>query len=382
MKEPATNLSQALLAAMEDHAERTCFRVKRGGRYRDITYGRFRGLALRLAGYLRRRDLSRVAIVADNCLDWMVVYVGCLLSGGAVIPLRTSLTPDTLRFILRDAGVDLVVLSNVEHVRALAVTARPGDANGLPDLKQILVTGDESGVPDGVTSVDALLQDIPPLTDETLEEIRSHAASISPQALASILYTIAGSGQPQGMAFDHDRGLAAMRHMSGWFSFDPDDLAFALMPWCEFSSLIVSVHCFLSGVPSALSESYEPVLENMQQTSPTVMMATPAFLERTYEYIMKEQSLAPESSREVFWWAVSKRREYLAAGSAASPELLSEYRRADLTFFSQIRGQVGGRMSRRSAVRATTIHVLVARSRQGSRSASPKMVKCWYGASR
>jgi long-chain acyl-CoA synthetase len=99
-------------------------------------------------------------------------------------------------------------------------------------------------------------------------------------------------------------------------------------------------------VPSALSESYEPVLENMQQTSPTVMMATPAFLERTYEFIMKEQSEGPESSREVFWWAVSKGKEYLAAGSNASPELLREYRRADLTFFSQIRGRVGGRMRR------------------------------------
>jgi acyl-CoA synthetase (AMP-forming)/AMP-acid ligase II len=118
------------------------------------------------------------------------------------------------------------------------------------------------------------------------------------------------------------------------------------MPWCEFASLIVSLHCFLSGVPSALSESYEPVLENMQQTSPTVMMATPAFLERTYEFIMNEQSETPESSREVFWWAVSKGKEYLAAGANASPELLSEYRRADLTFFSQIRGQVGGRMRR------------------------------------
>jgi long-chain acyl-CoA synthetase len=346
VKENATNLNQALLAAMDDHAGQTCFRVKRGGRYWDITYGRFRGLALRLASYLHRRGVSRVAIVADNCLDWMVGYIGCLLSGGAVIPLRTSLAPDTLRSILQDAGVDLAVLSNIEHVKALATTLHSGEKNGLPDLKEILVAGDERDLPDGATSMGTVFQDIPPLATETLDEICSHAAGVTPQALASILYTISSSGQPQGIAFDHGRGLATMRHMSGWFTFDPDDLAFALMPWGEFSSLIVSLHCFLSGVPSALSESYEPVLENMQQTSPTVMIATPAFLERTYEFIMKEQSLAPESSREVFWWAVSKGREYLAAGSAASSELLREYRRADLTFFSQIRGQVGGRMRR------------------------------------
>ncbi len=88
------NLNQALLAAMETHARQTCFRIKRGRRYQSIPYRRFQRMAFRLAGYFHRQGASngeRVAIIADNPLEWMVVYVACLLSGGAVVPLRAWL---------------------------------------------------------------------------------------------------------------------------------------------------------------------------------------------------------------------------------------------------------------------------------------------------
>jgi long-chain acyl-CoA synthetase len=335
MNERATNLNQALLAAMDDHSARTCFRVKRGGRYYDITYRRFQALAFRLAVYFRRQGVSRVALIADNCLEWMVTYAACLLSGGVVVPLRTSLAPDTLRAITKDADVDLAVVQDTEHIATL-----------LPDLVAILTVGDERDLPPGATSMSALLAGIPLPTAQEQGTIRTHAENVAHHALASILYVPGRADPPYGAVFDQGQMLAVMRHMAGWFALAEDDLAFALVPWSEAHSLTATLHCLLSGVPSALSESHEPVLENMQQTSPTVMVATPYFLERTYEGIMDQEALMQESSKEVFWWAVAKGKEYLAAGSSASPDLRQEYARADMTFFSQIRGQIGGRMRR------------------------------------
>jgi DNA integrity scanning protein DisA with diadenylate cyclase activity len=53
-----------------------------------------------------------------------------------------------------------------------------------------------------------------------------------------------------------------------------------------------------------------------------------------------------EAAQEVFQWALAKGQEYWAAGDNASPELRQEYARADMTFFSQIRGELGGRIRR------------------------------------
>ena len=53
MSDQFQTLSQALLAAMDTWSHRPCFRVKRGRRYQDISYGRFRTLTLRLASFFR-----------------------------------------------------------------------------------------------------------------------------------------------------------------------------------------------------------------------------------------------------------------------------------------------------------------------------------------
>jgi long-chain acyl-CoA synthetase len=345
--ERAKNLNQVLLAAMDAYAGQTCFQVKRDRRhYQNISYRRFQTLAFRLTSFLRRQGISRVAIVADNCLEWMIAYVACLLSGGAVVPLRTSLAPDTLRFILRDSSVRLVVLKDAEHVQTIAASLASDADDRLPDLKTVLAIHDGEDLPPGVISTDAVLAEIGAPTLEERETIRSHAESVAPQSLASIAYVTSETGRVKGAVFDHAQSLAAMQHIAQWFTFDEDDLAFTLGSWSEIPNLLATLHYFLSGIPNAVIEEHRSVGESMQQASPTVMLTTPHAFERIHDEIMSQVTRMPESSQEVFRWAVATGKEYQTAGTHASPELRQEYVRADMTFFSQLRGQIGGRLNR------------------------------------
>ncbi len=339
-------MNQVLLAAMDAYAGRACFQIKRGKRYRSISYRRFQTLTFRLTSFLRRQSVSRVAVVADNCLEWMIAYVACLLSGGAVVPLRTSLAPDTLHFILRDSSARLVILKDEEHLQAISASLTSDTDDRLPDLKTILVIDGEGELPPGVISMDAILTEISAPTPEERETIRSHAESVAPQSLASIVYVTGEMSKVKGAVFDHAQRLAAMRHIAEWFTFDEDDLAFTLGPWSETPNLLATLHYFLSGITNAVVESHESVGKDMQQASPTVMLTTPHAFERIYDEIMGQVNQMPESSQEVFRWAVAKGQEFQAAGADASPELRQEYVRADMTFFSQLRGQLGGRLSR------------------------------------
>ena len=136
MTEPAQTLNQVLLAAMATYARQTCFQVSHGGSYRNISYQRFENLVLRLASFFQDYGLSqgdRVAIIADNCLEWMVAYVACLLSGGVAVPLPTSLASDMLRFLLRDCGARLAMVHDERQGHILE-----GLTQELPDLETVL----------------------------------------------------------------------------------------------------------------------------------------------------------------------------------------------------------------------------------------------------
>jgi long-chain acyl-CoA synthetase len=352
MEAQATNLNQVLLSAMDKHAPQTCLQVKRQGRYQPISYAQFRVLTFRLADYFRREGITQVAIAADNCLEWLAVFVGCLLSGGAAIPLRTSLAPDTLRFILKDSGAQLVLLANASDAQRILYSATPDALLDLPELKAILLIDhvinayETQSLLPRVTPLAAVLARIPPPTPESGAALRQQALSVSPQAPASILYLMNPIGTPKGAILDHKQGCAAMQHVAEWFPLEEDDLVFTAASWSELPGLWVTLHCFLSGKPNIVAAGDAAVDEDLLQTSPTVMLATPFWFERTYGHIMDEMAKLPESSREVFRWAVARGKEYRAAGPDASLELRERYAGVAMTFFWRMWGRIGGRLRR------------------------------------
>ncbi len=348
MSNPADNLNQVLLQAMETYAERTCFLIKRGGRYQSISYYRFQTLTFRLVMFLGRLNLrpgERVVIAADNSLEWMVAYAACIMIGVAVVPVRTSMPPVMVRRILQDSGARLVMVQEMEHVRIIQASLTAGEPDNLSELTLLLINSEEEGVAE-VTSLKFILAGAVVPTPEQQAASRAQAESLPPTALAALFYVPGKSGQPKGAMFDHSQGVAALRCLAGWFTFEEDDIAFTHRPWNEMVSLLASLHYFVSGVPNALMESYGTMLEDMQQASPTVMLSTPFAFDRFYDESMKWLAGQPESNQEMFQWALATGKEYRAAGPGASPQLRRRYLEADLTFFNQIRGEVGGRFRR------------------------------------
>ena len=348
MYEQVKNLSQALLRAMDTQARQACFQIKQGERYQPISYRQFQKLTFQMANFFQRQGIcegQRVAIAAHNSLEWMAAYMAALLAGGVAVPLRTSLAPDTLHFILQDLEARLVILQNQEHIQIIAATLAAETEDRLPELKTILVVNEGREAPPGMASLETVLAETSLMPEEE-SALRAHIETISPQALAAIYYTTGELGQLRGAVFDHAQSLATMRHLAAWLTFDEDDLAFTLRPWSEVPNLLVTLHYFLAGVTNSLAVNYEELIENMRQTSPTVMLSMPTSYERYYETCMNWLAGQPEANQKVFQWALTKGKEYHAAGESASPELRQEYARADMTFFSQFRGELGGRFRR------------------------------------
>ncbi|UCC88866.1 MAG: AMP-binding protein [Anaerolineales bacterium] len=348
MNEQYQNLNQALLATMDTFDSRPCFQIRRGDRYQGTSYRRFKALTLRLAGFFRDSGVARgerVAIIGDNCLEWMLAYAACLLTGGVAVPLPTSLAPDMLCFILQDSGARLAVLQDERQSRILESIVRE-----LPELDTVLAINIDEVSLQGAFPMAAVLDR--PLTSQANQAIRADAQSIHPQALASIHYTAGKTDRPRGAVFDHAQRLSAMQHLAEWFTLSQDDVAFTFAPWSYLPSLDAALHTFLSGVTNVLAESRQATFDNLQQTSPTLGLTTPYTLEQVYQLIIDKISQLPESSRDAFHWALATSREYHAAGLAASQELRERYARADMTFFSQIRGWMGGRLRRLYSVGA------------------------------
>ncbi len=342
--------------ATSRYAQRACFQVKKGSRYQDISYWQFHLLAVQLANFFQQQNITkgdRIVISADNSLEWMAIWTACLMSGGIAVPLRTTLNSDTVQFILQDSEACLAILQDEEHIKTTAANLAAGNENNLPNLKSILALTELKEIPPGVVDLHQILAETATPTYKVEQDICANGAELDPTETALILYVTGETGQPMGTVFDHARLIAALEHIAEWFTFEEDDLAFTLRPWSEAPSLLISIHYFLSGITNALVGSFETGLADMQLASPTIVLTTPYSLGRLYEWYTDWVSQQPQATQEVFKWAIAKGKEYRAAGPNASAELRQEYARADMTFFGQFRGNIGGRVRRFYSTGAT-----------------------------
>jgi long-chain acyl-CoA synthetase len=343
MNHQPQTLNQAILTAMDCYAASTCFKIKQGNKpFQDISYKQFQIQTLCLAYFFYQQGVNqgeRVAIVANNSLEWMVAHIACLLAGGVVVPVRISLPPDMIHYILKDSAATVVIVDN----DALDYMS-PALGKSLPHLKTVISINDTLQANSMVTPLETILRRS--LTANEQQTIQDFARNIKPKALAAIHYTASETGQPKGAVFTQAQRWHTMQHLAQWLIFEEEELLFTTLLWGSTHSLNIALHAFLAGVPNALSQTGPDSLEGMRQTSPTLILLTPWAIEGFYNQVMSELSQWQETNQEVFQWALNIGRAYQAAGDTASERLRQAYKRADLTFFSQLRGRAGGQLRR------------------------------------
>ncbi len=342
-------LNHAFLGAMRRHANHTCFKVRRDrGPFHDISYRQFLTKTLRLAHFLTQQGLApgdRLIIVAPNSPEWLMTFMAGLCCGAIVVPLRHTLPPEMLHYQLQDSGACALLLDGETQAETIAAST-----SACAGLRTVLTLSDlRHAYPETIPLATVLSR---ALTAEQEAAVVRAAEQIEPNALAMILYTGLETGVPKGAIFNHGQRLQSLRMIADWLPVDDDDVAFTLLPWAQAGSLDISLHLFLAGIPSVLSPANEQVFKNLQQTSPTIAVASPFGLETFYNAIVNEMQGQPEASREMFEWALSISKAYQEAGIAASSKLREEYTLVQMTFFSQIRGRIGGRVTRFYAVGA------------------------------
>ena len=206
-------LQDTLLATVARYPDRSALVI---GNVR-LSYREVTDYACRLAHALRSRGVrrgDRVAIFMDNGWQCAVSIYGVLLAGGVFVAVNAQTKREKLAFILRDAGVR-VLLSEPHLARVFGPVVEQ-----LPILR-VLCTPDAEALPAGVESLDEALADLPatppPQSAITLD-------------LAALIYTSGTTGDPKGVMHTHQSLLFVLDSINEYLGFSEDDRLFSALP--------------------------------------------------------------------------------------------------------------------------------------------------------
>ena len=248
-----TNLARAFVDSAARHggksavfwgAEEICY---------DALLLRAAGVATTLVEQEKIQPGDRVALWMKNCPEFIHAWFGIILAGGVVVPVNNFLKPDEIAFILRDAGVRVVV-----HDESLREGAEKL-ATLLPELRQL--RAEEFTAPSSLPSFPG-----------------AHRTAAD---LAVLVYTSGTTGHPKGAMLSHGNLLANVESCREKLAAVDHDRFVVLLPM--FHSFMMTVGMLLPllvGGSMLLIKSVSPpknVIAEILSRRATILPAVPQF---------------------------------------------------------------------------------------------------------
>jgi len=324
------DLVELFESSAEKHAQRDLFWTKEGSDWTGVSYATVKEQADHFRGglaWLGVKSGDRVAIIANNRVEWAVVAYATLGLGGSLVPMYESQTDKDWAFIVRDSGAKVLIVSSPEIWQQ------------TKDLKDTIDT----------------LRHVVPLAPGTasqwyrglLSRGISHpvkAVRPGPDAEAFLVYTSGTTGTPKGVVLTHGNVVSNVLSISRSFSIFETDQSLSFLPWAHCFGLTCELQVLIHhGASLALCPSVDRLVDYLGEVRPTILIAVPRVFNRVYAAVLAQMNGRAAPVRELFsrgLRAAVKRRQGKSLGVVET----AAFALADRVIFSKIRARLGGRL--------------------------------------
>ncbi|NGN68677.1 long-chain fatty acid--CoA ligase [Streptomyces sp. A7024] len=189
---PSTSGSVADIpfANAADDPAAVVIRRKQGDRWRPVTADAFAREVTAAAKGLIAAGLQpggRVALMSRTRYEWCVLDFAIWAAGGQTVPIYATSSADQITWILQDSGAMHLVCETPENAETVASAV-----SALPEAPQIWQLDDGA-----MTSLADLGRSVPD------EEVAKRRAALTPDTIATLVYTSGTTGRPKGCVLTH-----------------------------------------------------------------------------------------------------------------------------------------------------------------------------------
>ena len=299
---------------------------RQAGTMRELSSGEVHRRAAAVAQALRASGVARgdrVAILANNRVDWLIADFGILYAGGVVVPMFATTADDQVAFILADSAAKLVFVDDA----AMAARLRTAVPNAPP---VVAFAGDG---PDGfeafVRSVLLLSSSKDQDDGETAALLASYQAGIGLDDLAVLIYTSGTTGRPKGVMLSHRNLVADVTS-----AFDPRDSALAggeiglsVLPFAHIYEHTNALGYLYNGLLHYVTTP-DHLLNDLKEIRPNYIAFVPRIFERLIAGIIGGARKGGGLKAKLVPWALAVGTAYERAVRDGKPAPLLRLRNA------------------------------------------------------
>jgi len=294
---------------------------------------------------------DRVSVVCESRPEWSITDLAILTAGAVNVPVYPTLSAAQTGFILQDAGVKVVVVSDETQLAKILALAP-----GLPALTAVIVVVPAAAPavqPAGGPAVHALRDVVAEgrarvAADASLaRQYEAQARRVGAGDVATIIYTSGTTGHPKGVVLTHRNILSNLMAVNAVVQIRGDDAPLSFLPLSHVFERLALYLFLVLGSHVTFAESLQTVSRDLARVRPTIMTGVPRVFEKFHHAVLDAVAGAPAIRKALFHWAM---RVGLAVSGARlagkRPPMWAVLLRplADVLVLRKIRARIGGRL--------------------------------------
>jgi len=336
-----TRLFDCIDWQLEQFPQEDMFAAKEDGVWRKYSTKKVKDLVDKLSmglmhvgigyqdGTIEGRD--KVAVLSNNRPEWLILDMAVQQCGAVLAPIYPTISVNELEFVLNDASVKLVFVSDQElYDKVQSIRSK------TPSVQAVYTFND---IQPALHWKDLLRMG----TKEEEEQLKEIKAKIDSKELATIIYTSGTTGVPKGVMLSHHNILDNIMNVEDILEpvCGPKDKSLSFLPLNHIFEKVVSYIYMYRGVSIYYAESLDTIGDNLKEVKPSLFSTVPRLLEKVYEKIMAKGKELTGIKKNLFFWAVGVGSKF-EAGKKMSPLYKLQLAIANKLIFSKWREALGG----------------------------------------
>jgi len=329
-------LGQLILDVARRHSG-VALQFQRDGRTAYISYSELGTICSEIARGLISLGIERgdrVAIVGLTSADWTLADCGAWCAGAVVAPIYHTNSPDECAHVLADSGARLVFCEDASQAAKIEQIR-----DRCPALEHMIFFNPPAADTIGLDELRRRGQAVPP------SAVAERLAEVSPDDVATLVYTSGTTGPPKGCMLTQTNILATTRMYSEQLHFNETHSLYQFLPLAHVLARVAQVVALSAGA-KVIYWTGDPakIVDELAATGPTHFPAVPRIYEKMHSVVIGRVADGPAPQRAMFEWAIgcgAQARRALHEGRL--PGLLTDiqYRLADRLVLAKVRSAFG-----------------------------------------
>ena len=277
-------LKDIIVKKCEQYASNVAFLEKNKvtKKFEEITYEKLKEDTMALATTLVKKyklQGKKVAVIGENSYKWYVSYLASTTGVGIVVPLDKELPANEIENLLNRSKAGCIIYSSKKEDVIFEIKKKVSK-----DI--IFINMDKEKSDDESLSF-----------NQVIEEGRKYIAEgdtsymdyeYSENDFKILLFTSGTTAQSKGVMLSHKNVISVLEGAPGMLKVYPNDRFFSVLPMHHiYESIVGSMYPLVNGASVAVCTGLKYVSQELQETSPSIIVGVPLLLEHMYNKIAK-----------------------------------------------------------------------------------------------